>query len=171
MIAEVMGETNGGDIIGKSIVPGTRSLFQSVKRFVKFADIMRKLGVPETYWLMHIESFMKFAMDKCIFNKLMDRPRLRKSNAENNTDSSGLDNWIKSIATIHPNLLTCTIIDKASFMSLKRSVRIIVIFKTPNGPKNIKIRWTRHQIPRIIFNKSIVYLSHGHFPIKVLESY
>jgi hypothetical protein len=59
----------------KTLEPSTRSLFKTIKRFVKKTDMIRSGGVLKTRGLLTIDSFSKMTMKKNIFNiELMKRP-------------------------------------------------------------------------------------------------
>lgn len=49
-------------------VPGTRRLFKAIKRFPKFTNVVRKLSVDITRRLLHVNFFMKSAMQERVVN-------------------------------------------------------------------------------------------------------
>ena len=59
---------NGGNIVSKTLVPGTRCLLQPIERFLQAAHIIRMMRIPKIQWLMHVDSLMKITMQKCILN-------------------------------------------------------------------------------------------------------
>lgn len=80
--------------------------------------------------MVHVDCFFKVTMKKYILDiQLMNFPKFRNNNTENNFNSYWFNNLTKSFSTINDNLLTCTITYKSDFMPLKRTVRFSLCLK------------------------------------------
>jgi hypothetical protein len=66
------------------LVPGMRSLFETIERLLKKTYGIRSIWINKTRWLLAIHYFIKMAMDKSIFDvQLMDGLGMRHNNTQN----------------------------------------------------------------------------------------
>jgi hypothetical protein len=63
-----MREPQFGNIVGESLVPGTRCLFETIKRFLEKTDMLRIPGITKSRRLVHIHGFVKISMQKGILD-------------------------------------------------------------------------------------------------------
>ena len=70
-----LSETNGASIGGETLKPGSRSLLETVERFVEATHIVRVASIDKTGRLLAIDDLVKVAMKEGIFDiELMNRP-------------------------------------------------------------------------------------------------
>ena len=93
---------NGGYLVSKTLVADTRHLLQPIERFSQAAHIIRVMRIPETQWLMHVDSLMKITMQKGILNiELMNGPGPGESNGENGANGRRFHHRAESLLTVH----------------------------------------------------------------------
>ena len=133
MIRCAIEETNGGYKIRKSLIPSTRSLFHTIKRFLQQTHIIWMNGISESHRLIHIDGFMKLTMQECTFDiQLMNRPRFGHSYPENSSNSYGLHHGAESLFTVHTNRLRSAITNKKGFMPFIGTIRFLFNSKNPH---------------------------------------
>lgn len=81
--------------------------------------MIRMVLISEAGWLKHVDRLMEVPMKVNIFHiKLVNRSTAGYSQAENHTYNGWFDNRAKSLVTIYSNLLTFSINNQPSFVSL-----------------------------------------------------
>jgi hypothetical protein len=61
-------KTDGLNVGGEALEPGARCLFETIKRFLKKTNMIRKRRILKTERLLIVDSFLERAMKKCIFD-------------------------------------------------------------------------------------------------------
>jgi hypothetical protein len=82
-------ETKAGDEAelpeagGETLVPGPRSLFQTIERALQKTNIIRVSGVDEAWRLLGVHSLLQMTMKKSILHvQLVNQPGARSSKVE-----------------------------------------------------------------------------------------
>jgi hypothetical protein len=99
--------------------------------------------------------------------ELVDRPRARCSNAENNVDGGRFNNWIEGLIIVDAVLLRETLDNLASLVSSKRTISIILVLENPLASDDVGTRWTRNQPSGVVINKSLKFLRHSSTPLRI----
>ena len=150
---------------GKTQKPGTWSLLETIYRFVKKTDKIRRRRMFKARRLLTIDGFIKGAMKKSIFYiELMNRPGRRNSKTENNSNSAGFNNWRESLIIVNPRLLRKTPTDPTSLVTCKRAIRMKFVSKNPLAGDDIGTRWFGNERPGVVLKKSIEFVTHGRVP-------
>ena len=83
---------------GKPLKPGPGSLFETIERFMEFTDIGRIGCINITRRLLHVNLFLKVAMEKGIGHiKLLQRPTAADSNGKSQSNCGKFDNRTESL--------------------------------------------------------------------------
>jgi hypothetical protein len=91
---------------GEALVPRTWSLLQAVERLVKPAHMVWKTCVNKTWRLLTIDLLVQVAVEEGVLDvQLMDWPRTRDGDDEDDADRGRLHNGTKGLVEVHPMLL------------------------------------------------------------------
>ena len=100
--------------------------------------------------------------------ELVDQPRARGSNAENDADGGRIDNWTECLIVVDVVLLRETPDNPASLVSSKQTINIILVLENPLASDDVGARWTRNQTPGVV-NERLKFLCHGGTPLWISQ--
>jgi hypothetical protein len=94
--------------------------------------MIRSRGVDKAKRLLAVDGLLKTAMEKGILDiKLVDRPRSRGDDAEDDADRGRFDNRAECLIIVHAVLLGVTANDPASLMAGQRPVGVVLMLVDP----------------------------------------
>jgi len=107
--------------------------------------MIRSRRVDEAWRLLTVDGLLKMTMKKGVLHvELVDRPRARGSNAENNPDGGRFNNWTEGLIVVDAVLLRETPDNPASLVPSKRTISIILVLENPLASDDVGARWTRN---------------------------
>jgi len=152
-------------------MPSTRSLLQTIKRLLEKADIIRICWINKTRRLLTIDCLIKMTMKKSILDlQLMNRPMTRGYNTQNYTDYSWFNNRTESLIIVNAMLLRKSPNHPTSFVTSKRTIKMILMLENPLSCHDISTRRPRNKTPSTIVNQGLKLICHSCSPIRISKS-
>jgi hypothetical protein len=128
----------GGDeakpvgVVSETLVPGPWSLLEAVEGLVQTTYVVRTPGVNKARRLLTVDLLVKVAMKKGILDvELVNRPRPRESDAEDDADRGWLDDGAEGLVEINPRLLREAADDPSSLVASKAAVGVKLVLVDP----------------------------------------
>jgi hypothetical protein len=162
-------ETSSSHHRGKTLKPGTRGLFQAIKRTPKMTDHPIRNRIPR--WRLHVNLLTQLAIKKSVLNiKLRHRPVSNISDNKKSTHSGHMSHRGKSLIIVTAVLLLIAMSHKTRFIALKRSIRAGLNFIDPLTHDRTNIGRGRDKIPGASALKRSNLLSHSKLPFRMMLS-
>ena len=99
--------------------------------------------------------------------ELMNRPMTRYSKAKNSANGGRLDHMNESLVIIYAMLLRKSLNHPTSFVTSKRTIRMIFMLENPLSCHDISTRRPRNKTPSTIINQSLKLICHSCSPIRI----
>jgi hypothetical protein len=141
-------ETDSCHDRGKALKPGTRGLFQAIKRAPKVTNHAIRDRVP--WRRLHENLLTQLTIEKCVLNiKLRHRPVANRGHSKKSAHGGHMSHRCKSLIIIMTLLLLETTSHKMRFVVLKRSIRASLNLVDPLACDGTNTRGgeTRSQVP------------------------
>jgi len=161
-------KSNLFDVCGKPLIPSTRSLLQAIKRLLQKANMIMKGWINKTWRLLAVDCLIKMTMKKSILDiQLMNRPMTRGCNTQNCPDCSWFNNRTESLIIVNAMLLRKSPNHPTSFVTSKRTIRMILMLENPLSCHDISTRRPRNKTPSTIVNQGLKLICHSCSPIRI----
>jgi len=99
-------ETQGADVTGEALVPSPRSLLKSVQGLLQETDVIWGSRINKSRRLLAVDCLLQMTMKEGILHvELMDRPRARYGEAEDDPNRGRFDNRTESLVVVESMLL------------------------------------------------------------------
>ena len=116
---------------------GSRRLFETLKRLPKSTYFARLPSSNKPRWLLHVNLLLQVTRKKSIlYIKLKQRPIQIGSKWNKNPNKGSLGNQRERLSIINPISLSISFGQKASFVALKITIRMILHCKNPTAANN-----------------------------------
>jgi hypothetical protein len=162
-------ETSSNHHRGKALKPGTRGLFQAIKRTPK--TINHPIGNRIPRRRLHVNLLTQFTIEESVLNiKLRQRPLSNRSNSKKSAHSGHMSHRGKSLIIVTAVLLLKATSHKTRFIELKRSIRAGLNFIDPLARDVTNTGRGRNKIPGASALKCSNLLSHGKLPFRMTLS-
>src|SRR4051812_42232268 len=168
-IMSTRGETSSCHYRSKALKPGTRGLFEAVKRTSKTTNHPLRNRVPRRR--LHINLLTQLTIEKGILNiKLGHRPVTNRSNSKKSTHSGHMSNGSKGLIIVTTMLLLKPTSHKTRFIALKRSIKAGLNLIDPLTRDRTNTGRGRDKILGASALKRSNLLSHGQLPFRMMLS-
>lgn len=158
-------------VSGKTLIPHTWCLFESVQIFVKVIDMRRLFRINEPRLLLAVDGFIQTATEECILDiELVDGQRTGNNKIKNESNCGGFDNRTESLVEVNARLLGIPTNDPPSPMVLEGAVRVEFMLKYPLVSDDVGVMRTGYQGPNMVIKESFELFRHGVMPIGVIKS-
>src|SRR3954463_4000575 len=162
-------ETSSCHDRSKALKPGTRGLFEAIKRTSKATNHPLRNRVPRRR--LHINLLTQLTIEKGILNiKLRHRPVTNRSNSKKSTHSGHMSDRSKGLIIVTTMRLLKTTSHKTRFIALKRSIRASLNLIDPLTRDRTNTRRRRNKIPGASALKRSNLLDHGQLPFRMMLS-
>jgi hypothetical protein len=132
--------------------------------------MIRSRGVNEAGRLLAEDGLLKMTVKKSVLHvELVNGPRLRGSNAEDDANRGRFDNWTESLVVVDAVLLGEAPHNPTCLMPSKGSISIIFMLENPLAGDDIGTGWSRNQAPCTIVDESLKLLRHSRAPLRVSQ--
>src|SRR6185436_12507202 len=101
--------------------------------------------------------------------QLVHRPRARERKREDRAHSSRLHHWTEDLIIVHTRPLGKPPENPASLVALQCAVSPTLMRPDPLANHHIATRRTRHEVPRLVGEKSRVLLFHRATPMRIRQ--
>src|SRR3954464_4385160 len=163
------GETSSSRYRSKELKPGTRGLFEAIKRPSKTKNHPLGNRIPRRR--LHINLLTQLTIEKGVLNiKLGHRPVTNRSNNKKSTHSGHMSHRSKGLIIVTTMLLLKTTSHKTRFIALKRSIRAGLNLIDPLTRDRTNTGRRRNKIPGASALKRNNLLSHGQLPFRMTLS-
>jgi hypothetical protein len=162
-------ETSSSYHRGKALKPGTRGLFQAIKRTPKMTNHPIGNRIPRRR--LHVNLLTQLSIEECVLNiKLRHRPVSNRSNSKKSAYSGHTSHRGKGLIIVTAVLLLKATSHKTRFIVLKRSIKAGLNFIEPLTRDRTNTGRGRNKIPGASALKRSNLLSHGKLPFRMMLS-
>jgi hypothetical protein len=162
-------ETSSSHHRGKALKPGTRGLFQAIKRTPKMTNHPIGNRIPRRR--LHVNLLTQLSIEECVLNiKLRYRPVSNRSDNKKSAHSGHMSHRGKSLIIVTAVLLLKATSYKTRFIALKRSIRAGLNFIDPLTRDGTNTGRERNKIPGASALKRSNLLRHGKLPFRMTLS-
>jgi hypothetical protein len=162
-------ETSSSHHRGKALKPGTRGLFQAIKRTPKTTNHPIGNRIPRRR--LHVNFLTQLSIEEGVLNiKLRHRPVSNRSDSKKSAHIGHMSHRGKSLIIVMAVLLLKTTSHKTRFVALKRSIRAGLNFINPLTCDRTNTGRGRNKIPGASALKRSNLLSHGKLPFRMTLS-
>jgi hypothetical protein len=162
-------ETSSSHHRGKALKPGTRGLFQAIKRMPKTTNHPIGNRIPRRR--LHVNLLTQLSIEECVLNiKLRHRPVSNRSDSKKSAHSGHMSHKGKCLIIVTAVLLLKAMSHKTRFIALKRSIRAGLNFIDPLTRDRMNTGRRRNKIPGASALKRSNLLSHGKLPFRMTLS-
>jgi hypothetical protein len=168
-IMSARGETSSSHHRGEALKPGTRSLFQAIKRAPKTTNHAIRNRVP--WRRLHVNLLTQLTIEKCVLNiKLRHRLGANRGHNKKSAHSGHMGHWGKSLIIVTALLLLKATSHKTRFVALKRAIRAGLNLVDPLACDGTDTGRRRDKIPSASALKRSNLLGHGKLPFRMMLS-
>jgi hypothetical protein len=162
-------ETSSSHHRGEALKPGTRSLFQAIKRTSEMTNHPIGNRIPRRR--LHVNLLTQLSIEEGVLNiKLRYRPVSNRSDSKKSAHSGHMSHRGKSLIIVTAVLLLKAMSNKTRFVALKRSIRAGLNFIDPLTRDRTNTGRGRNKIPGASALKRSNLLSHGKVPFRMTLS-
>jgi hypothetical protein len=162
-------ETSSSHHRGKALKPGTRALFQAIKRTPKTTNHPIGNRIPRRR--LHVNLLTQLSIKESVLTiKLRHRPVSNRSNSKKSAHSGHMSHRGKGLIIVTAVLLLKATSHKTHFIVLKRSIRAGLNFIDPLTRDRTNTGRGRNKIPGASALKHSNLLSHGKLPFRMTLS-
>lgn len=120
------------------------------------------------HWLMHIYGFIKCTIKECIFKiQLMNAHDFEMAKLRTSHIEAGLTTWLN--VSSQSKLVETGHHLRNELCNAQNNRQSIFYGEKSHRTNNIHIWGTGYQFPCFIFNKSVIFIYHGIFPVTVRQ--
>jgi hypothetical protein len=164
------GETDNYHDRGEALKPGTRGLFQAIKRAPKTANHAIRDRIPRRR--LHVNLLTQLSIEKCVLNiKLRHIPVANRGHGKKSVHGGYMSHRCKSLIIIMTLLLQEAMSHKTRFVALKRSIRASLDLVDPLACDGTNIGRRRDKVPSASALKRNNLLGHGKLPFRMALSF
>jgi hypothetical protein len=129
------------------------------------------LGVDKTGGLLAVHRFLELAVQERVADvQLVNGPLVRRGECEDRTDGGRLDDGRERLVEVDTGALNVTTQHPPSFAPFEGAVGVEFVLEHPFTGDNANAGWARHQTPRLVAQKSIMFGLHCLAPAVVTQS-
>ena len=126
--------------------------------------------VVKTGRLLVVDCLIQMAVKKGVLHvRLMYRPGARGGDAEDDSDGTWFNNWVKRLIVVDAVLLREATNDRSGFMASQRAVGMILVLEDALAGDDVGTRRSRDETSGAIVHESLVFFSHGRAPVPIGE--
>jgi hypothetical protein len=164
-------KSQGPQVGGEATIPYPWGLFKSVEGLVEAADIIRMRGIDEASGLRTLDRLSESPVKKSIVDvELMHGPITRESNTEDYVNSGRLDDRAESLIIVDTRTLGEAAKNPACLVSIKRPIRVKLVFEYPFVGDDIGKRRPADEGPGVVSDQSLELILHSMPPVGIVES-